>query len=131
MDRIVIHGAHFYGRHGVSEEERRVGGHYTVDIEMSYDLAAAGASDDLRDTISYSDVFRAAREIVEGTSFHLIEALAEQIATMVLSRFPAQAVLVRVKKEPPPIAGAIDYAGVEIVREQSPRKPSPTERQAG
>lgn len=121
MDRIVIHGAHFYGRHGVSEEERRVGGHYTVDIEMTYDLARAGASDDLRDTISYSDVYRAAREIVEGASVHLIEALAEQLAAMVLSRFPAQTVLVRVKKEPPPVAGMLDYAGVEIVRERLPR----------
>ncbi len=124
MDKIVIHGAHFYGRHGVSDEERRVGGHYTVDVELTYDLARAGASDDLRDTISYSDVYRAAREIVEGTSYHLIEALAEQIAAMVLSRFPAQAVLVRVKKEPPPVAGVIDYAGVEIVRERLPERPS-------
>ncbi len=119
MDRIVIHGAHFYGRHGVRDEERRVGGRYTVDVELTFDLARAGASDDLRDTISYSDVYRAAREIVEGTSFHLIEALAERIATMVLSRFPAQTVLVRVKKEPPPVSGIIDYAGVEIVRERA------------
>ncbi len=122
MDRILIHGAHFYGRHGVSEEERRVGGHYTVDLELTYDLTRAGASDDLRDTISYSDVYRTAREIVEGTSYHLIEALADQIATMVLSRYPAQAVLVRVKKEPPPVVGVIDYAGVEIVRERLPER---------
>lgn len=118
MDRILIHGAHFYGRHGVSEEERRVGGRYVVDVELAYDLTRAGASDDLRDTISYSDVYRAAREIVEGQSFQLIEALAERIAAMVLARFPAQAVLVRVKKEPPPVAGIIDYAAVEIVRER-------------
>ncbi len=91
---------------------------------MTFDLARAGASDDLRDTISYSDVYRAAREIVEGTSYHLIEELAEQNAAMVLSRFPAQAVLVRVKKEPPPVAGVIDYAGVEIVRARLPERAS-------
>jgi dihydroneopterin aldolase len=102
----------------VSDAERRVGGRYVVDLELTYDLARAGASDDLQDTVSYSEVYRAAREVVEGNSFRLIEMLAERIAGTILERFPARAVLVRVKKEPPPVAGIIDYAGVEILRER-------------
>ncbi len=118
-DKILIHGANFFGRHGVTDEERRVGGRYVVDLELTYDLARAGASDDLHDTISYSEVYRVARDIVEGQSFRLIEALAETIARIVLARFPAEGVLVRVKKQPPPVAGIIDYTGVEIFRARS------------
>ncbi len=118
-DKILLSGAQFSGRHGVSEEERRVAGRYVVDVELVHDLARAGASDSLADTISYSDVYRTVREIVEGRSFHLVEALAEAIAHSLLAQFPADAVVVRVDKQPPPIAGIVAAAGVEIRRERA------------
>lgn len=118
MDKILLNGAHFFGRHGVSNEEQQVGGRYVVDIELTCDLGRAGKSDDLAHTISYSEVYRVAREIVEGKSVRLVETLAEAIAQTLLTRFPADAVLVRVKKQPPPTAGIIDSAGVEIFRER-------------
>ena len=118
-DRILLHGAQFFGRHGVTAEEQRVGGRFVVDVELTYDLARAGQSDDLQETISYSDVYRSVHEIVEGQSFRLIEALARAIAQALLARFPAEEVRVRVKKQPPPIAGVVDYAGVEIVRQRT------------
>lgn len=117
-DKILLCGAHFLGHHGVTDEERRVGGRYVVDVELTYALSRAGQSDDLSDTISYSLVYRVVREIVEGQSFRLLEVLAETIAQALLSRFPAQGVLVRVKKQPPPVDGIIDFAGVEIYRER-------------
>ncbi len=117
-DKILLSGAQFFARHGVSAEERRVGGHFSVDVELDYDLGRAGASDNLADTISYSDVYRLTRDIVEGQSFQLVETLAETLAQTLLARFPANAVRVRVKKQPPPIQGIVDYAGVEIYRER-------------
>ncbi|MBI4785835.1 MAG: dihydroneopterin aldolase [Chloroflexi bacterium] len=117
-DKVLLTGAHFFARHGVSDEERKIGGRFVVDVELARDLARAGASDNLADTISYSEVYRAVREIVEGRSFHLVETLAETIAQTLLARFPADAVFVRVRKEPPPTAGIIDYAGVEIYRQR-------------
>ena len=117
-DKILLSGAQFFGRHGVSEEERRIGGRFVVDVQVTYDIARAAQSDDLRHTVSYSDVYRVAREIVEGKSFRLVETLAETIAQTLLERFPADAVLVRVTKQPPPIAGIVESAGVEIYRER-------------
>ncbi len=115
-DKILLHGAQFFGRHGVSDAERAVGGRYVVDVELACDLGPAGASDNLADTISYSDVYHIVAEIVQGSSFHLVEALAETIAQTLLARLPAAAAMVRVKKQPPPTAGIMDWAGVEIVR---------------
>ena len=117
-DKILVRGARYYGRHGVTEAERQIGGRYTVDVELAHDLKRAAASDQVQDTISYADVYRVVGEIVHGTSLHLVESLAETIAQTVLERFPASAVLVRVLKEPPPLAGAVDAAGVEIYRER-------------
>lgn len=121
MDKILLHGAEFRGHHGVSEEERRVLRRYLVDVEVMRDVAQAGASDQLDDTISYADVYEVVRELVEKRSFHLVEALAETIATHILARLPAQGVLVRVKKSSPPLAGIVEYAGVEIFRERAAR----------
>src|SRR5574340_806629 len=98
-DKILLHGAQFFGRHGVSDEEQRLGGRYVVDIELQHNLARAAASDNLIDTISYSDVYRTVHEIIEGKSFRLLESLAEAIAQTLLARFPAESVLVRIKKQ--------------------------------
>ncbi len=121
-DKILLNGAHFFARHGVTDNERRLGGRYVVDVELERDLARAATSDDLADTVSYSDVYRTVREIIEGKSFRLVETLAETIAQQLLARYAAQAVMVRVKKQPPPTNGIIDSAGVEIRRESKTNK---------
>ncbi len=116
-DKILLGGAQFFGHHGVSDEEQQTGGRYVVDVELVRDQTAAAASDNLADTVSYVDVYRVVRGIVEGKSFRLVEALAGAIAQELLARFAADEVMVRVKKSPPPVAGIIDYAGVEIRRQ--------------
>jgi dihydroneopterin aldolase len=118
-DRILLHGAQFFARHGFSEEERRVGGRFVVDIELTRDLTRAGKSDNLQDTISYAELYDLVREIVEGESFRLVEMLAETIAQKALAVFSADTVMVRVKKQPPPLDGIVDFAGVEIFRERT------------
>ncbi len=115
-DKILLCGAQFFARHGVGDAERQVGGRYTVDVEVEYDLGLAGTSDLIADTISYSQVYDRVRELVERRSFRLVEALADAIAQDLLAHFPAPSVRVRVMKTPPPIAGVVAAAGVEVVR---------------
>jgi 7,8-dihydroneopterin aldolase/epimerase/oxygenase len=116
-DRILLADMVFFGRHGQSDEERADEQEIDVDVEMEVDLAPAGQSDDLEQTVNYSSVFKACREIVETQSFHLLEAIAERIATRLLSDFPRlDAVTVRVRKPGVPIDGRLEYAGVAIER---------------
>ncbi len=116
MDKIILKGIQFYGYHGVSEPEREVGQKYAVDVEVFYDLEKAGKSDDLDETINYAEIFNLVVEIGTNEKFSLIETLAQKIADSILEKFPVETVLVRVKKLTPPIAGMLEYAGVEIVR---------------
>lgn len=56
-DRILLRGLVFHGYHGVLPEEQVLGQKFVVDASLSADLAAAGRSDDLADTVSYAAVY--------------------------------------------------------------------------
>ncbi len=116
-DRIILQGMRFYGFHGVNPEEKALGQTYVVDLEAEVDLRQPGSSDRLEDTISYTHIYRATREVVEGPSLNLLEALAHRIAGRVLADFPVESVAVTVKKPHPPIKGSsVEYSGVSIQR---------------
>lgn len=118
MDRILLADLAFYGYHGAREEERRLGQRFLVDLELCLDLQPAGQSDDLAQTVNYSHVYQVVREIVEGPSRTLVEAVAEAVATELLRRFATlQAVTVRVKKPWAPIAAShLGYVAAEVSR---------------
>ena len=120
-DRIHLEGMVFYGFHGVSPAEQEVGQRFVVDLEARRDLRAAGLSDDLRDTVSYSHLYREVKQIVEGSSRKLLESLAEAIAKRILDEFDVESVRIMVKKPEAPIKGSVlSYAGVEVFRERTP-----------
>jgi dihydroneopterin aldolase len=119
-DEILLEGMRFYAYHGVNPEERALGQRFLVDVVMAVDLRRPGQSDDLADTVSYSDVYKVVRGIVEGEPRNLIEAVAEEIAAAILTGFPPVArVTVTVRKPEVPMKGSLlDAAGVRITRSQ-------------
>ncbi len=116
MDKVLVYGIQFYGHHGIREVERKLGHRLEVDVELSMDLRPAASSDDLAATADYEKVYHLVVEIGTGTSYNLIEALAERIAGALLERFPAQEVFVRVKNYSPPFEGNLEFVGVEVSR---------------
>ena len=116
-DRIILEDMKFYAYHGGSSEERSLGQPFQVDLEAELDLSAAGKSDDLDYTVSYTHLYRIVKEVMESGPKYLVEALAEEIACRALDSFPIQAIRVRVKKTRPPIKGGVmSGAGVEVYR---------------
>jgi len=118
-DRIVLHDMRFMGRHGVHEREQHEAQPFAVDVELMANLQPAGVDDDLTKTVDYGVVYEVCRQVVESTSFRLIEALAEAIAKEILAEFSVIEVGIRVRKLQPPIDGTLGYAGVEIWRRRS------------
>lgn len=99
-ERLVLRGLRYFARHGAHPAERQLGSHVEVDVEVDADLALAVASDRLEDTLSYSLVEAAVREVVQGSEFSLLEGLAGAIAEAVLALPRAERVTVRVTKTP-------------------------------
>ncbi|MDD4051350.1 MAG: dihydroneopterin aldolase [candidate division Zixibacteria bacterium] len=119
MDRIRLVNMTFYGYHGVSTAEKETGRRFQVDCELAVDLAEAGKTDRLMNTIDYSAVYDLIADIVQNTSFSLLEGLAGTLAMRILEVFPVVEVTVRVRKMVPPISGYVDYIEVEVTRRQT------------
>ncbi len=115
-DILRLNNMLFHGYHGVWDEEREVGQRFQVDVEIRKDLAVAGKSDLLRDTVDLYKLYQSVEEVVTRRQFKLVEALAENIAGTLLERFPIEEILVRVRKPNSPIKGISDGIEVEIVR---------------
>ena len=96
-DRVVLHDMRFMGRHGVHEKEQIEAQPFAVDVELVLNLQPAGVDDDLRKTVDYGAVFEVCRQVVESTSFRLIEALAEALAHEILAAYPVTEVGIRVR----------------------------------
>ena len=117
-DRIILTGLQFYGFHGANPEERSLGQQFVVDLEAELDLTAPSKSDRLEDTVSYTELYRAVKAVLEGEPCNLLETAAGTIADKVLVLHPQiDAIRVRVQKPRPPIKGSvIEAAAVEIYR---------------
>jgi len=116
MDRILLNGLIFFGRHGCHAAENELGQKFTVDIELECDLSAAGFSDNVEDTINYVDIYNAAKEIIEGEPAKLLESLAQRIADAALEDERVQSAWVRIRKPHIALPGTLDYIGIEITR---------------
>jgi len=117
-DCLRLCGLSFYGYHGVSAAEKETGRVFEVDCELEIDLAEAGHSDRLTDTIDYGQVYAVIKEMVEGKAYALIETLAGELATKILDNFPAYRVTLSVRKMHPPLAGQVKYIEAEVTRYQ-------------
>ena len=69
---------------GCDPEERTRRRLVKISVELFLDLDEAGRSDDLNKTVDYGNLVRRIIEFAEGTSYHLIEALAEGVAAFCL-----------------------------------------------
>ena len=117
-DRIVLTGLRVRGHHGVFEHERRDGQDFLVDLTVWLDLAPAGESDKLVDTLDYGALAQSTAEIVAGPPVDLIETVAGHIAASTLSADPRiEAVEVTVHKPSAPIP--LTFADVAVVVHRS------------
>src|SRR5581483_7832117 len=114
LDRILIRDLLVRGIVGVNEEERRERQDILINVELWVDTRAAGATDDLTQSVNYRSVAKRLIAHVEEGQPLLIEKLAADLARIVLGEFRVARVRLRVEKP-----GALRFArsvGVEIER---------------
>lgn len=116
-DTIFVTGLLIHAHHGVMEHEEKVGQQFAIDLELAIDLAQAGRSDKLVDTVSYASIVETATRAFTEGNYRLVEAAAAAIASAVLAAFPSvTSVKVAVHKPHAPIAAIFNDVGVTIVR---------------
>ncbi|HDL78673.1 MAG TPA: dihydroneopterin aldolase, partial [Bacteroidetes bacterium] len=84
--------------------------------EVFLDTRQAGDTDDLADTVDYAKIYEIAEEVILEGEYNLIEAIAEDIARLILERLTVEKALVRVRKPHVPLPGITDGVEVEILR---------------
>ena len=115
-DRIALRGLQVRGHHGVFDHERRDGQDFVLDLVLDVDLAKAGASDDLADTVDYGALAEGAAAVVAGPPRRLIEAVAAEVAQRVLDDKRVAAVEVTLHKPQAPITVPFDDVAVVVRR---------------
>ena len=122
MGKISLEGLDFFAYHGVSEEERRIGNKYTIDIEISADFGAAALGDSLNDTIDYSLVYAIVKDEVMISS-KLLENVAKRISLKIFKEFSqVEKLSINVSKHNPPIGGVCTRAKINLTEKRSDKQ---------
>jgi 7,8-dihydroneopterin aldolase/epimerase/oxygenase len=114
----VIHmkNCAFFARHGVHDEEERMGQRFYVDAKLSVDAGIALEKDSIHGTVDYGKAFQVIEQIISGERRFLIEALALQVARKLLATFPQiKCAEITVRKPNAPVPGVLDYVEVTVV----------------
>ncbi len=114
MITVEVRALRVFGRHGVGEDERATGQDFLFDVELA--VGERGSSDRLEDAVDYVDVARAVREVSDGRSYRLLEALAGAVADELQRRFWPERVVVHVTKPAVRPAGLEGTVGVTVSR---------------
>ena len=120
-DEITLTGLRVFGRHGVFDEERRVGQDFVIDVTLHLDTRRAAASDDVADTVHYGEMAEQIAAIVAGEPVNLLETLAARIADHLLSIELVDRVRVTVHKPDAPIPLSFSDVAVTIERTREAR----------
>ncbi|AEV95352.1 dihydroneopterin aldolase [Pediococcus claussenii ATCC BAA-344] len=115
LGKININNINLYTFNGVHPEEKRLGQRLEIDVEMTYPIENNVRNDDLKETVSYSDVFKTVEKFVNSHSYNLIESVANHLLSELLQNYPTlEHIKLRIRKYSAPIAGIFDNVEIEV-----------------
>lgn len=116
-DTVSIHDLRLLCHVGVPDDERRTAQPVALDLDLSVDLRAAGASDDVADTVDYGEVAQAVSRAATQHPVALLERLAVLVADAAFGVDDrVGAVTVTVRKLRPPVPLDVAATSVRIHR---------------
>ncbi len=111
MDKVFIKGLKIDTVIGIYDWEKEIKQTVTLDIEMDFDISKAAVTDDIRHTLDYKAVSKRLKSFVGGTTFELVEKLAEEITNIILSEFAVSKVILKLDKG----KAVTDASGVGVI----------------
>jgi dihydroneopterin aldolase/2-amino-4-hydroxy-6-hydroxymethyldihydropteridine diphosphokinase len=125
MDRILVGDLRVLCVIGALPHEREAAQPLRIDLSVGVDLADAGRSDELDDTVNYGLLAERVTEMAVASKYVLLERLAEEIAEIVLSFDRVDDVEVTVTKLRPPVPNDLATTAVRIARSHAHAAPDP------
>ena len=117
-DVITLSGLRAVGNHGVYDFERASTQDFIADLTLYVDTRSAASSDDLADTVDYSQVAEDAVAVMTGPAVFLIETLASRLAELALTYPRVVKAQVTVHKPMAPLRHQFSDVAVTVVRER-------------
>jgi D-erythro-7,8-dihydroneopterin triphosphate epimerase len=114
VDRIIISDLRSRCIVGINPDERREKQDVTFNISIYADLRKASQTDRFEDTVDYRSIKKRVLQLVESSSYFLLEALAEAVANLCLES--PGVIKVQVKADKPSALRFARSVAVEIVR---------------
>jgi len=114
MDIVYIRELEVRTIIGIFDWEREQRQVVSLDLEMGSDIAAAAATDTIKNALDYKAVAKRLIDFIEKSEFFLVETLAERVADIVVNEFDVPWVKLRLGK-PGAVTGSKDV-GVIIER---------------
>lgn len=109
---IWLRDLHFYAYHGVMEQEKRVGGWFTLTLGVECREDRVIETDGIADALNYAELYEVVRREMLVPS-NLIEHVAGRIGKAVFQAFPqASSVDLWLRKDNPPMGA--DGGGAEV-----------------
>jgi dihydroneopterin aldolase len=118
-DTITLEGLQFFTLIGDLPHERTTPQPLEIDVEVRTDLAPAGRSDSLADSLDYRLLYQSVADAVEDETEgapHLLEAVAERVAGRLLGMDGVASVRVRCRKPKAVLPGPVAKIEIEIER---------------
>ncbi len=114
MGKIIFDGLEFYAHHGLYDQEQKIGGKYTIDLELQLDFSVASTTDNLDGTIDYTKIYNIVKAEMSKPS-KLIEHVGGRIVSMLFVSFKqVEHVKLKLTKIKPPIQGDIPSVSILI-----------------
>ncbi|EAW32296.1 Dihydroneopterin aldolase family protein [marine gamma proteobacterium HTCC2143] len=114
MDIVYIRDLKIETTIGIYDWEREIKQTVSLDLEMAHDISRSAETDNIEDTLNYKAVAKRLIAFISGSEFLLVEAMAEQCASIVLQEFGVPWLRLRLSK-PGAVRGSQDV-GVIIER---------------
>lgn len=118
-DLLRLHALRFPARVGAYPRERALTQTLRFDVTFAVETARAASTDQLEHALDYSSVVEAIATVLERRHYHLIESVADAVASELLARFAIERVDLTVTK--PAVPQAESEASITVSRARPER----------
>jgi len=112
LDQIIVEGIRVQGFHGVLPQERETGQLFIADVAVHVTTRQAASTDNVANTVNYSDLADRVAEVLAGDPNDLIETVAEHCARAALEFEGVECVDIVIHKPQAPLH--VEFKDVQV-----------------